>query len=300
MFPKRFSTILLLGLIISVLSGCYHNEYVSESQVGLRYNAQGQLFEVVGAGFYSGGFWEDIAIVDISTHTTVWSDQSLPTSDKQIVGATIGITYRRNPNKESIAKMNQLYRRELVNEDDPGQADTALRDLVFNRAARAVKQTTSEFTLDEMLGTGSAEKDRASLAARLKETLEPMLSEAGIELIDIGFNDIEPSKTYLASLDAKAQAQAEAERAKTETFKLQQQLEQEKAQTAIELEKANRDQQIAKLDANVLDESPAKLELEKARIYASAMSDKDKVYFIQPGTDISLFFNAPGTPVVTK
>lgn len=300
MLTKRFSIALLLSLVTSLLSGCYHNVYVSESQVGLRYNAQGQLFEVVGAGYYNGWFWEDIAIVDVSTKTTTWSDQSLSTSDKQIVGATIGMTYRRSPNHESIAKMNQLYKSELLNEDDPGRAEADLRDLVFNRVARAAKQVTSEFTLDEMLGTGSAEKDRASLAARLKEALEPMLSEAGIELIDIGFNDIEPSKTYLASLDAKAQAQAEAERAKTETFKLQQQLEQEKAQSAIELEKANREQQIAKLDAIVLDESPAKLELEKARIYASAMSNKDKVYFIQPGTDISLFFNAPSTPVVTK
>lgn len=44
-------------------------------------------------------------------------------------------------------------------------------------------------------------------------------------------------------------------------------------------------------DNKVLDDSPAKLLLEMAKIYAEAIGVQDKVYFVPEGADISLFLD---------
>ena len=73
------------------------------------------------------------------------------------------------------------------------------------------------------------------------------------------------------------------------------QLEQEKAQTEIDLEKARRANLVAEEEAKVYQESEEAYHLKRLELLKDMLDESDKVYFIPEGADITLFLgNEPG------
>lgn len=292
--------VLALTLLALALGGCYRNEEVSESQVGL-VMTDGVSIDKDGVkytGRYSQGstYWARIVIIDTSTKTLKWSDPDLITSDKQVIGVDVGVSYRRSRDAEIVRRVWSEYPAEA-------QDDTALAILVDSRMARTMKNLTADYTLDELISTAAnKEKDRTTATNEAFAALNLELAEFGAELIDLGINNVTPSDTYRASLDAKAQAIVDVEVSQKQTLFLQEKLAQEKAQTAIALEQADRDNKVAMIEAQLLTQSPEAFELEKIKAMAAIFGPQDKIYFLQPGTDISAFFGSPATtiPVATE
>lgn len=296
----RSSFVLALAFLALALGGCYRNEEVNESQVGL-VMTDGVAIDKDGVkytGRYSDAdtYWARIVILDTSTKTLKWSDPDLITSDKQIIGVDVSVSYRRSRDAKTIRRMWGEYPSEA-------QDDAALSALVDSRMARTMKNLTADYTLDELTSTAvGTDKDRTTATNEAIEKLKLELAEFGAEIVDLGINNINPSETYRKSLDAKAQAIVDVEVSQKQTLFLQEKLAQEKAETAIAIEEAERDNKVAMIEAQLLTQSPEAFELEKIKAMAAIFGPQDKIYFLQPGTDISAFFGSPANtlPVATE
>lgn len=275
---KKFRFLLFLSAFL--FTGCYWNAQVQTSQVGLIMPDGVKVQEVVGAGRYTSMKWfADIVRIDTSAKTLEWEDPDLVTRDKQPISLKVGVTYRRNP--ASILDMWDAYRAEAT-------SDEALQQQVLNRIPRTAKAVTTRFNLDEMLGI-AGEGGRELVQQALFDLLEPELQEVGIVLLDVGINDIGVDPEFLNLLKAKAQATVKSEVAKETTKQLVEQLEQEKAQTNIELEKARRQNEVNEELAQVYSSSPEFLELERLKLLKDVVGKNDKIYFVPAGADLSIF-----------
>lgn len=290
----------LFGLAMVIfafaLSGCYRNQEITESEVGLAMNDGITISSVKYTGRYTdGSYWASMTEIDTSAKTLQWADPDLITSDKQIIGVDVGVTYRRTRDAAAVVKLFSDYPTEA-------QDDVALASQVNNRMARTIKNLTGDYTLDELLGTAvGSDKDRTTAQNDAYDALKIELAEFGVELIDLGINNINPSESYRTSLDIKAKAIVDVEVSQKQTLFLQEQLKQEKAQTAIALEKADRDNQVALINATLLTQSPEAFQLEKIKAMAAMFNDQDKIYFIQPGTDLTLLMGpTDATPVIQE
>jgi hypothetical protein len=283
---------LIIILLVGALPGCYCNARVAESQVGLVMPDGVRVSDVVGPGRYTNlNYFADIETMDASAKTLVWEDPDLVTADKQPIGLTLGITYARKRDADSVSEMWRQYRSEAV-------SDEALAQQVHNRMARVAKAVTAKYTLDEMLGVaGSEATGRQVVAQDLFKLLEPELAEVKVVLLDVGVNNIVPSTEYLRLLEQKANAQVAVEVAKEETKRLNEQLEQEKAQTQIEVEKAKRQNQVNEELSKVYEQSPQYYELERLRLLKDVIGDSDKIYFIPEDGDLTLILGG-GAPVI--
>ena len=144
-------------------------------------------------------------------------------------------------------------------------------------------------TLDEMLGIADSAKNRATLQIEIETLLSAELESCGIQLIDFGVNSIGVDPEYQAKLQEKSTAAIEIELAEQKALQLEKQLQQEVAQTNIDLEKARRANLVAEEQAKVYKESEEAYELKRLELLKDMLGDSDKVYFIPEGTDITLF-----------
>jgi molybdopterin converting factor small subunit len=94
---------------------------------------------------------------------------------------------------------------------------------------------------------------------------------------------------YQAKLQEKSTAAIEIELAEQKAKQLEKQLEQEKAQTEIDLEKARRASLVAEEEARVFEQSVEAYELKRLELMKDLLGNGDKVYFIPEGADITLF-----------
>ena len=294
MLKLRVVMFLVLALLtISVLGGgCYCNARIAESEVGLVMPDGVRVSDVVGPGLYTdAGFYSDIQSIDASAKTLVWDDPDLVTADKQPIGLALGVTYARMRDTDSVKQLWSQYRAEATD-------DVALEQQVFNRIARVAKSVTAKYTLNEMLGVSGAESTgRQVVTQDLFELLESELAEVKIQLLDVGINNISPSSDYLGLLEQKSNAQVAVEVAQEETKRLHEQLEQERAQTEIDIEKARRDNLVNEELSKVYEQSPQYFELERLRLLQDVVGDNDKMYFIPDGTDLTLILGADVIPV---
>lgn len=285
---KRVLFILIVMVMASTLSGCYWKREVQTSQVGLEMNDGVTVSDFKGSGRYTDmGFYADLVLIDVSAKTTAWSDPDLVTKDKQPIGLSLGITYARARDAESIERMWDLYRGEA-------QDNERLEQQVLNRIPRIAKEITTKYTLDEMLGVAASDVVRSTVSNDLFDILKKELEEVYITLLDVGINNIAPSDQYMALLEKKANAQVAVEVARSKTLELREQLEQEKAQTEIELEKARRDNAVNEELSRVYEQSPQFFELERLRLLQGVVGENDKIYFIPEGTDLSLILGGSG------
>jgi hypothetical protein len=104
-------------------------------------------------------------------------------------------------------------------------------------------------------------------------------------------------------LDQKAAAQVQVELAKQQTLTLNEQLNQTKAQTAIDVEIANRKNQITAIQAQAYEDSPQMLELRKLELMATVMGPNAKWVLCGGGTagcdPTMIFSDSSNTQVIS-
>lgn len=288
---KKFLLILLIVVALFSTTGCYYNKKIGSNEVGLKMDDGVTISEVVGSGRYTNlGWYAGITPIDTSSKTAIWEDNDVWTSDKQVVGFTASITYARNSDEESVRKMWKEY-------NAAANDNVELSKLISSRIPRIVKQVSTQMTLDEMLGIADSDKNRTTMQMEIEELLSAELDSCGVKLIDFGVNNISVDPEYQAKMQEKSTAAIEIELAEQRAEQLSKQLDQEKAQTEIDLEKARRQNLVAEENAKVYEVSEEAYELEKLRIMKEMLKETDKVYFIPEGSDISMFFNNGNTNV---
>jgi len=279
----RMLAVLLIVVMLSV-SGCYWNRQVESSEVGLKMDDGVSIAAVVGPGRYTNMSWfGEMKILDVSAKTLEWSDPDLVTKDKQPIGIAVGVTYARLRDSDSVKHMWSHYNSEAID-------DASLALQVANRIARSVKEVTTSFTLDEMLGVALTENTgRGALTSDFFDKLSPELAEIGVELLDAGVNNIAPSAEYLALLERKANSYAQVDLARQQTLTLQEEFKQEQAQTEIDLEVARRANLVKVEEGKAYAESEQLMELRRLELLTGILGESDKVYFVPQGTDLTLF-----------
>ena len=275
---------LLVVMFVVLFSGCYINEKIEASTVGVRLN-RGAIEQVVGPGIYSGGIFKDIKKVNISALTSLWSDPDTWTSDKQSVNFSVSVTYARKADDDSVKGMWSKYNAQASNNEE-------LEKLVLTRIPRVVKQVSTGMSLDQMLGIADNDTTAAGrevLQQRMFDLLKAELDECYIELLDIGVNDIGVDPTYAEALKNKARATVELELAQAKAKQLAEQVNQERAQTDVDLEIARRENLVKAEQNKVYVESSEAYALRKLELLKDILGDKDKIYFIPQGADLTLY-----------
>jgi regulator of protease activity HflC (stomatin/prohibitin superfamily) len=277
-YNKKALALLILALVLTpLLSGCYLNKQVEAHEVGVKMDDGVSITAIVGPGRYSSGSWfAELTPVNVSAKTVIWEDPDLVTQDKQPIGFSVAVTYARSPESDDIADMWTRYHAEAVH-------DASLQTLVLARLPRVAKAVTTQYTLDEMLA------DRNQIQAQLEELLLAELEEANVVLLDVGINNIAPSPSYLALLEEKAAAQIAVEVARERTKELEERLNQEIAQTEIDMELARRQNQVNEEMARGYQTSPEIYELERMRILGTVIGNNDKIVVVPEGAALNLF-----------
>ena len=294
---KKFARFAVLAVAVLALSGCYFNKQVESNEVGLRMDDGVSITAVVGPGRYTHmGFYAQMEIVDAAAKTITWEDPDLVTRDKQPIGFQVGVTYARRRDAESAKDMWELYNGEA-------RDDEALIRQVWNRVPRVAKAITTRYTLDEMLGIGDG-GGREVVQAAFFDLLAEELDEIHVDLLDVGINNISPDPEYMDLLKEKANAGVAVEVAKEKTRQLKEQLNQEKAQTEINLEQARRENLVAQERAKVFTGNERWYKLQYLKELGNVFGENDKVWFLPPGTDLTLLLSDQDlrqmAPVVTE
>lgn len=289
----RCLKLIVLGLIAaSLTSGCYMLSGVESHEMGLLMDNGVKVNNVVGPGRYTNlVFFAAKFNMDCAAKTLTWEDPDLWTKDKQPVRFRITVTYSRKRDTQSAKHMWENYNLEA-------QSDEALSQLVTTRVPRVAKQVTTMFTLDEMLGIAEiGQGGREVLQERMMVLLAKELSEFGVQLLDVGINDIGADDNYVAQLKEKAVSKVAVEVAAQKTKQLEEQVKQEKAQTQVSLEIAKRKNLVAAEENRIYTLNPQAYQLERLRLMKEMIGDKDKIFFVQKGSDISMFFDTNGKVV---
>lgn len=283
---KNYNFLALLLVLILVLSGCYRNKLVESNQVGLKMSDGVSIDSVVGPGRYTeNGWWADMTTINASNITMTWNDPSLVTSDKQPIGLTLAVTFARKRDSENVKKLYTEYNGEAKD-------DAVLQTLVASKIPGVAKTITTKYTLDQMLGltepiSGTAAIDRGVVAREVFDLLKDELDSVYIQLTAVEISDIAPSPSFMAALDAKAKAQIDTEVAQEQTKLITEQLQQEKATTQIELEKASRDNLVNEQKAKAYEQSPQLLQLKMMELTASMLKSTDTIIYVPEGSDIT-------------
>lgn len=287
---------LLLLLLVVFLSGCYRNRLVESYQVGLKLSDGVSISEVVGPGRYTDmGWWSDLVVVNASNVTTSWNDASLLTRDKQPIGMTMTLTFARKRDAEAIKKLYSDYNAEAKD-------DTALTNLVLSRVPGVAKEISTKYSLDQMLGIAEGEQalGREKLAKEVFDLLQTELAQVSVNLATVEIADIAVSDEYLAALNAKNKATIDQEVAKQQTILINEQLKQEQAQTQIELEKANRENQVNAVTAQAYEESPQLLQLKMLELTADMLDDSDVIIYVPEGSNVTNVLTQGGAVTPTN
>lgn len=289
---KRFVLVLLLGVVCCSLCSCYYNKTVESSEVGVKMNDGVQISEVVGAGRYTNmGWYADLACIDISAKQVKLVIEDVSTSDKQTVSVEILAEVARMSDEASVRTIWENY-------NAVAKHDEQLIVLVQDLMRSPVNKVSTTMTVDEMLGVDeNSEKTRATMEQDITDLLRPVLSSRGIALNTLNVMNVGVDPQYQAKLQEKSTAAIEIELAEQKAKQLEKQLEQEKAQTEIDLEKARRSNLVAEEQAKVYEESTEAYELKRLELLKDMLGDSDKVYFIPEGTDITLFLGQGGVAV---
>jgi regulator of protease activity HflC (stomatin/prohibitin superfamily) len=286
---RNVSFVLLMVLAAMLLTGCYWNRPVQESQVGLRLDS-GRVIEVVPAGRYSGGWFGSLDFVSISAIDVNWSDPSLITHDQQPIGMAVYMQVKRNSTQECVLKMWREFHAAATD-------DEALRAMVLGRIPDMAKNLSSKYQLGGILGTEGGETDRAAVRDALIKSATERLGPVCIDVVTAEISNVEPDAEYTRQLAAKANSKIAAEVSVQNTITLQQQKKEEEAATERDLVIAKRDNQLAQERAKVYQLNPQAYELEKLKLIAQVLAGGNKWYFVEPGLDLTLLFNGNGEVV---
>lgn len=285
------STMLFVLLVASIMmSGCYGVfAYVSipSGQVIIEMEDGVSITSVGGAGLYSNSAYRaSYEVYDATVHTFQWEDASLPASNNQEIGIKLSVSVRR-PNEtepDMVKNAWRYYQREM-------REDIALESLISSKLGEGVKNTTASSTLSQMLGTNGSDVGRDELKKRMMDNIAPTIESMGFVLVDISISDISPSPEYRKAMERIIEAENKTKLAQEEVKQSASQLDAEKKRTEVELEIANRNRLTAEEQSKVYRMSPEAFELAKIEAYGKALGDNSKIFFVQPGQDVTMFLN---------
>lgn len=289
---KRLALVMILTLAMVFCCSCYYKTEIESNEVGLKMDDGVSVTGVVGAGRYTDfGWYADIVSMDVSTKKIVMAIEDVSTSDKQTVGLEVLAEVSRKSDEESVRNLWKNYNSVAKNDDQ-------LAALVQDLLRSPVNKVSTQMTVDEMLGVAESEKTRSTMESDIFNLLSKLLSDRGIALTAFQVMNISVDPQYQAKLQEKSTAAIEIELAEQKAKQLEKQLEQEHAQTEIDLEKARRANLVAEEEAKVYETSKEAYELKRLELMKDMLGDSDKVYFIPEGTDITLFLGSENPAVM--
>lgn len=280
---KRIALFLMLVLATTLFCSCYYKKEVDTSEVGIMMDDGVSISSVVGPGRYSDlGWYSDLVAMDTSTKELSIVIEDVSTSDKQTVSITLYTEVARKSDEASVRNLWKNY-------NAAARYDEQLLKMVSDLHYSAVNKVSTQYTIDEMLGIADSPKTRATLESDISKNLAAALEPRGISLVITQVKNVGVDPDYQAKLQEKSTAAIEIELAAQKAEQLEKQLEQEVAQTNIDLEKARRANLVAEEQAKVYKESDEAYELKRLELLKGMLGESDKVYFIPEGTDITLF-----------
>ena len=283
---KRLAMLMVLVMAMVLCCSCYYKTEIEANEVGLKMDDGVSVTGVVGAGRYTDlGWYADIVSMDVSTKKIVLTIDDVSTSDKQTVGLEVLAEVARKSDEESVRNLWKNYNK-VAKEDEE------LTALVQDLLRSPVNKVSTQMTVDEMLGVAESEKTRATMENDIFTLLSKLLGERGIALSALQVMNISVDPQYQAKLQEKSTAAIEIELAEQKAKQLEKQLQQEQAQTEIDLEKARRANLVAEEEAKVYETSKEAYELKRLELMKDMLGDSDKVYFIPEGADITLFLGS--------
>lgn len=290
---KRIALALMLVVMTLSLCSCYFNSTVDSSEVGVKMDDGVQISEVVGAGRYTDlGWYADLNRIDISAKQVKLLIEDVSTSDKQTVSVEILAEVARKSDEASVRTIWENY-------NAVAKKDEQLIKLVQDLMRSPVNKVSTTMTVDEMLGVDeNSDKTRATMEQDIAELLRPVLESRGIALNALNVMNVGVDPQYQAKLQEKSTAAIEIELAEQKAKQLEKQLEQEKAQTEIDLEKARRANLVAEEEAKVFEQSTEAYELRRLELMKDMLDESDKIYFIPEGADITLFLGSENAGVM--
>jgi hypothetical protein len=299
---KRFGVLSLVLATALLMSGCFWNDDVPSSSVGIISDGGALRNQCLPPGVYSdGSFFAQLKEVPIGAITFEVADESVATADTQLVGITVAVQIQREGNCDAIR--NILTNWPLLVDDK------ALEDTATSQVAQAIKVGARKFTLTQLLD------DRTGLATGIQQDLQVVATKFSVSVLNVSIKDIKLDPTYEALLQQKAQIQVNIDiahrrqdqvTAEQETARIEQeqraqtlaaQLTAEQAQTSVQVEIARRQGEVTAAQNKVYSDNPQAFELARLQ----AMKDivgKGTVWFVPLGTDLSLILNQSGVPVV--
>lgn len=303
---KRLGLIFVVVLCMIFLSSCYLNDEVKTNQIGVQLDGNA-IRNVVGPGIYSEVFcfFCDLQQLDVDTQTFSVEDPEVLTSDNQIVGLKVTIQARRKSDNESVKNFFTNWAGLKDNKN--------LITTITATAREGMKNGVRGFTLPQLLD------DRNGLANSIQKFLEQDAAKYSTEIVNVTIENIALNSDYAKTLNEKAQVKVETEKAlqeqdlikqqgankilqaQTNTKALEEQLNQEKAQTNVQVEIASREGKVIEAKNKIYETNAQAYELAKLDKLSTIFGDKQVYWFVQPGTDLTTIFNGTNlTPVPVK
>lgn len=291
---KRIWCFLTIFCMAACMTGCYWNATVQSDEVGLMMGDGVQISDVVGAGRYTDlGWYAELQTMDTSVKQVALTISDVSTSDKQTISVQVLAEVSRKNDADSVRNL-------WANYNSVARSDDQMIKLVQDLLRSPVNKISTQMTVDEMLGVDeTSDKTRTTMEQDISTLLTPILEARGLKLHTFNVTNITVDPQYQEKLQEKSIAAIEIELAEQKAQQLAKQLEQEQAQTEIDLEKARRANLVAEEEAKVYAQSPEAYELKRLELLRGLLGDSDKVYFIPEGTDITLFLggDTTSTPV---
>ena len=173
-------------------------------------------------------------------------------------------------------------------------SDGAMDNMVASRIPESAKKMSVRDVLEGILGISEGSGGRDAAQTFIFNDLTREFLQFGVVCDNVTIETVTASEEYVARLQEKANAQLQVEVSKQNTLKLNEELNQEIAQTQKDLEIARRENLVAEEKAKVYEISDRAYELEKLKLTANIVSDTAQVWFIDPDTDLTLLIGADG------
>ena len=289
---KRLALALIMVFAMVFCCSCYYKNEVDTSEVGIEMSDGVSISAVVGPGRYTNmGYYADLTTMDVSSQKMSIEISDVSTSDKQTVSVLVFVDFARKSDEQSVRNLWKNY-------NAAARSNEYLMSMVEDLMYSPVNKVSTQYTIDEMLGIAESDKNRTTMESDIADLLRQSLEARGITLTTLEVKNVRVDPQYQAKLQEKSTAAIEIELAEQKAQQLTKQLEQEQAQTQIDLEKARRANQVAEEQAKVYETSKEAYELKRLELLKDMLDDSDKVYFIPEGTDITLFLgNQVETPI---
>lgn len=294
---KKF---LIVLFALFSMSACYWNDEVGTNQVAVQLD-ENKIQSVVGPGVYTDmGFFADLKTMDVDTQTFSVDDPEVLTKDNQAVGVKVTIQARRKSDNDSVRNIFEKWSTLTDN--------TALVNTISATAREGMKNGTRGYTLTELLN------DRNGLADAIALSLKDDAEKYSVEIVNVTIENIAPSAQYMAILsetaNIKAQTDQEIRRqdlinqqAANDILAQQQRVKvaeaqviAEQAETAVQVEIAERQNQIIAAQNEVYQINPQAFELRRLELMEKILGDKSVVYL--PADVVMNLFQNFGNGVV--